>query len=485
MQRDNLKYFLIVECLTAAVSAGCMAQSPPNNVSSGADVPAAGLPGHDTAPAIVTDFSRLVSEEGKAVVNISVTAAQPVATFTPLWPPAGSEDDPFTRQFQQFAYAPPGATGLASQRSGSGFIIAADGYILTDSSLITKATRISVTLKDGRRFKATVVGDDPASGIALLKIPATKLPTVKIGSPSANKAGQWIVSIGSPYGLNDTVTAGIISNMSRPLPGESYVPLIQTDVTENAGDAGSPVFSLNGNVIGIEMPITKEIGDVEGAAFVLPINEAMKVARQLQLHHEAEHGRLGITIQDVSWPLAQSFGLNRPQGALVSSVDPRGPAARSGLRPGDVIMKINGVDIPDSTQLPVTVADLKPGTSVHLVYWRDNATHDTTVALGSLNATPAETPAIAQVAAPDGLTVRGLTAQERHDAGVEGGVLVEKSTGAGALAGIEPGDIILMVDSTHVSSPAQFRRKAANSGNAVALLVQRDGQRMFVTIDMG
>jgi serine protease Do len=475
MRRDNLKYFLIVECLTVAVSAGCMAQSPPT----------ATLPGHDTAPPIVTDFSRLVSEEGKAVVNISAAAAQPDATFTPLWPPAGSADDPFIRQFQRFAYAPPGVTGQVSQRSGSGFIIAADGYILTDSGLIKGATRISVTLRDGRKFKATVVGDDPASGIALLKIPTTKLPTVRIGSPSANKAGQWVVAIGSPYGLNDTVTAGIISNMSRPLPGESYVPLIQTDMTENAGDAGGPVFSLNGDVMGIEMPVTKEPGDVEGAAFALPIDEAMKVAQQLQLHHEAEHGRLGVTIQEVDWPLARSFGLNRPEGALVSSVDPRGAAARSGLRPGDVIIRIDATDIPDSSHLPVTVADLKPGTTVHLVYWRDHATHDTTVALGRLNAAPGEPAAIAQVTAPDGLTVRGLTAQERHDAGVEGGVLVEKSTGAGALAGIEPGDIILMVDSTHVSSPAQFRRKAANSGNAVALWVQRAGQRMFVTIDLG
>ena len=177
MRRDNLKYFLIVECLTVAVSAGCMAQSPPSNVSAGTYVPAVGLPGHDEAPTIVTDFSRLVSEEGKAVVNISATAAQPVASITPLWPPAGSEDDPFARLFQRFSPAPPGATGLLSQRSGSGFIIGADGCILTDSSLIAGATRLRVTLTGGRTFKATVVGNDPASGIALLKIPVVTIDT--------------------------------------------------------------------------------------------------------------------------------------------------------------------------------------------------------------------------------------------------------------------------------------------------------------------
>ncbi|WP_233849283.1 trypsin-like peptidase domain-containing protein [Paraburkholderia sp. HD33-4] len=485
MRRDNLKYLLISQCLSVAVSTGCMAQSPPNTASSETRMPAVRLPNDGDAPAVVTDFSRLVNEEGNAVVHIDATAARPAAALTPLWPPAGSEDAPLPRLFGPFSAGAPGITDMPSQRGGSGFIVGADGDILTDSSVIAGATRVTVTLTDARQFKATVVGNDPASGVALLKIPAANLPTVSIGSLSGTKAGQWVASIGSPHGLNDTVTAGIISNMSRPLPGESYVPLIQTDMTENAGDAGSPVFSLNGNVIGMEMPVSKEIGDVGGLAFALPIDEAMKVAQQLRLHHEAEHGRLGITIEDVSWPLAQSFGLKKPEGALVSSVDPRGPAATSGLRPGDVIVKINGAAVPDSTQLPLTVADLTPGTSVRLAYWRDNAMHAATVTLGRLNAAADEPAAIAQATAPDGLTVRGLTAQERRDAGVESGVRVEKSTGAAALAGVEPGDIILMVDSTHVSSPAQFRQKAGNSGNAVALLVQRNGQRMFVSIDIG
>ncbi|MFT4065958.1 trypsin-like peptidase domain-containing protein [Paraburkholderia sp.] len=489
MRLDNLKHLLIATSLAVAVSAGCVAQTTPNNATPGTPLLGAKQPGHgpahDEAPTLVTDFSRLVSENGKTVVNISATAAQPRAALTPLWPPAGREENPLPPLFQQFSSRLSGATGSLSRRSGSGFIIVSNGYILTDSSVIAHATRIRVTLTDGREFKATVVGNDPASGIALLKIPATNLPTVRIGSLAGDKAGQWVASIGSPYGLSNTVTAGIISNMSRPLSGESYVPLIQTDMTESDGDAGSPVFSLNGNVIGIEMPVMKEVGYVEGLAFALPIDEAMKVEQQLQLHHAAEHGRLGVTIQDVSWPLAKSFGLNKPQGALVSSVDPQGPSARSGLKPGDVILKMNGTDIPDSTQLPVTIADLKPGTPVHLTYWRDNAMRDTTVTLGRLDAAALAPSAMARTSAADGLTVRGLTAQEQRDAGVKGGVRVEKSTGPAAFAGIEPGDIILMVDNAHVSGPAEFRQKVGNSGNAVALLVQRNGQRMFVTIDMG
>ncbi|APA89184.2 PDZ domain-containing protein [Paraburkholderia sprentiae WSM5005] len=463
-----------------------MAQTAPNNADSGASLPGGRPPGRDEAPTLATDFSRLVSENGKAVVNISATAAQPAAALTPLWPPAGREDDPFAPLLRQFSSGLlPGATGSLSRRSGSGFIIDGNGYILTDSNVVARATRIKVTLTDGREFKAAVVGNDPASGIALLKIPAANLPTVKIGSRSDNKAGQWVASIGSPYGLNNTVTAGIISNMARSLPGVSYAPLVQTDMTENVGDAGSPIFSLNGNVIGIEMPVINEIGNVRGLAFALPIDEAMKVVQQLRLDHKAEHGRLGVTIQDVSWPLAKSFGLSKPEGALVSSVDPQGPTAKSGLEPGDVILKMNGADISDSTQLPVAVADLKPGTPVQLVYWRNNTTRATTVTLGRLNAAAAGAGATAQTSAEDGLTVRGLTAQEQRDAGVKGGVRVEKSTGPAAVAGIEPGDIILMVDSTHVSSPAQFRQKVGNSGNALALLVQRHGQRRFVTIDMG
>ena len=483
MAYGNLKRLTIL--IVTAMSQGCMAQSGLTQVQSGAASGSAASPAHGEAPPIVTDFSALARDNQAGVVNISTTGANPGVSMTPLWPPTGNGNNPLSSLFQQFSSEFGGPAGASSQTLGTGFVISPAGYILTDSKVVTGATKIRVTLRDGREFKGEMVGNDPASGIALLKIPAKGLTTVVIGSASDAKAGQWVASIGSPYGLNDTVTAGIISNVARTLPQDSYIPLIQTDLTEGRGDAGSPVFNLNGDVIGIETPTNDVISNAEGLAFAIPIDEAMKVERQLQQFHKAQHGRLGIVIQDVSGPLAQSFGLAKPEGALVSSVEPGGPSAKSGLRPGDVILQMNGVAITDSSQLPVAVADLMPGSTVHLVYWRGNADQDATVVLGRLDEDALESASLAQATAPDGLTVRGLTPDEQHEIGVKGGVRVEKSAGPAAFAGIEPGDVILMVNNTRVSSPAQFRQKIEKSGNAVALLVLRDGERMFVTLDIG
>ncbi|WP_434667580.1 PDZ domain-containing protein [Paraburkholderia sp. A3BS-1L] len=254
-------------------------------------------------------------------------------------------------------------------------------------------------------------------------------------------------------------------------------------MTESAGDAGSPVLDPGGDVIGIETPVISTLGGVDGLAFAIPIDEAMKIEQQLQRHHEVQHGRLGITVQDVSGPLAQAFGLTKAQGALVSFVNPGGPAAKAGLRSGDVILQIDGAAT-DSARLPVTVADLKPGTSVQLVSWRDNAAHNASIILGKRGSGAQESTASAHAIATDGLTVRGLMAEEQHDAGVKSGVRVEKSVGPAAFAGIEPGDIILMVNNTPISSPMQFRDKVESSGHSLALLVERNGEQMFVTIDV-
>ncbi|WP_353557382.1 trypsin-like peptidase domain-containing protein [Paraburkholderia terrae] len=483
MVSGNLKSMLILAGVVSAISTGCSAQ---------VNSPLAGRPMLPTeqlvqshGPAILTDFSSIFQKDGQAVVNISATGAQHAATLNPLWPPASSAEDPFSLFFRQFSPGGAGPANGLSQSLGSGFIISSDGYVLTDSQIITDASKIRVKLADGRDFPATVVGNDPASGVALLKIPATHLHTVTIGSPSSTRTGNWVASIGSPYGLNNSMTAGIVSNTSRVISQYSYIPLIQTDMIENTGDSGGPLLDLNGDVIGIVAPVQDVIGNAQGLAFAIPIDEAMKVEQQLQQNHKAEHGRLGITIQEVSGPLARSFGLTGPQGALVSSVAPNGPSAQSGLRPGDVILRVNDITITDSAKLPVAVADLKPGRPVRLVYWRDHATHDTTVVLGKLNEVSTETTSSAPTIAPDGLTVRSLTTEEQHQAGVKGGVRVEKSAGPAALAGIQPGDIVVMVDSTPISSPAQFRQKVESSGRSVALLVQRHDQRMFVTIDVG
>jgi serine protease Do len=478
MSAGNMKRLILCECVLLAFSGTCFAQAvamPSGN--------AAVTVRHGT-PTLITDFSMLARIDGPAVVHIDAYGV-PDTQSEPVSPSSGDEDNPLFRFFQSFSPDGPEGAGATAERLGSGFIVTSNGYIMTASQVVAHANRVKVTLADGRTFDAAVVGNDAASGVALLKIDAHGLPDVPIGASSDAKAGQWIASIGAPYGLDNTVTAGIVSNTSRALPQDSYIPLIQTDMTEDAGDAGSPVVDMDGNVIGIEIPPQGANGDVQGLAFAIPVDEAMKVERQLQLHHQAAHGRLGITIQEVTGPLAQSFGLDQPVGALVSSVAGDGPSAKSGLKPGDVILRFDGAAITDSSQLPVAVADLRPGTRASLVYWRDHGTHETSVVLGRLDEASLVSAAFSPGAlAPGGLAVRALTAEERHEAGVHGGVRVERSTGAAELAGIEPGDIVLMVDHTRVADPAQLREALMHHGKSVALLVQRDGERMFVTLDI-
>jgi serine protease Do len=257
-------------------------------------------------------------------------------------------------------------------------------------------------------------------------------------------------------------------------------------MTATIGDEGAPLFNLNGEAIGITLVARPPEGAFEGISFAIPINVAMRIEQQLLLHGRAEHGHLGVTIQDVTWPLAQSFGLRKPVGALISSMDRNGPAARSGLRSGDIILQLNGTDINDSFQLPVTVADLRPGTSAHIQYWRDHGPHEAVVVLGAMRGTTLAS-AGPGAATPGklGLMVRRLTSDEKHRAEVSGGIRVEQSAGAAALAGILPGDIVLQVNHSPVSDPAQFRQRMHDARNTVSLLVLRDGQQMFVPLDLG
>lgn len=374
---------LLAACLVPALSTGC---TPGSTLSS--SVPAtAGLrvtaPTQHPAPTgIVTDFAEVVQRDGPAVVNISAARGTPVANMTPLWPPAANEHDPFIEFFRQFS---PGRSTQISPplgALGSGFIISPDGYILTDAQVVSGVTQIQVKTADRREFKASIVGVDAASDIALLKINAHDLPTVKIGSPSDVKVGQWVVSIGAPYGFENTVTAGIISNKGRLIPDESYIPLIQTDLTLNGGDSGGPLLDLNGDVVGIDAPVYRTF---QGLSFAIPIDVAMGIEQQLQFHGKVRHGRLGVTIQEVSAPLARSRGMTKPVGALISSTDRNGPSARAGLRAGDVILKLNGQPITDSAQLPMAVADLRPGDAARIEFWRNRRTHAISVVLGAMH----------------------------------------------------------------------------------------------------
>jgi serine protease Do len=322
--------------------------------------------------------------------------------------------------------------------------------------------------------------------VAVLKIDAAKLPTVKTGNPAATRVGEWVVAIGAPYGLEHTVTSGIVSAKSRSLPGEGVVPFIQTDAAVNPGNSGGPLFNLAGEVIGINSQIFSRSGGFQGLAFAIPIDVALNVKEQIVTHGKVSHGRLGVTIQQVNQQLAENFGLPAPSGALVSSVQKGGPGAQAGLEPGDVILKLNGEALAKSSELPPKIAALKPGAAVTLDVWRDGKAK-------TLTATVGEREGVTTAAAgkPDasqgklGVVVRPLTPEEQRESKLAGGVVVEDVAGPAAKAGVRPGDVIVSVNRTAVKDPAQLRDLVAGAGKTVALLVQRDENRIYIPVPLG
>ncbi len=339
--------------------------------------------------------------------------------------------DPFYQFFKHFYGGVPGMGGdgsggsggadRSSEGLGSGFIVSPDGYILTNAHVVDGANVVTVKLTDKREYRAKVVGADKQSDVAVLKIDAKNLPTVKIGDPNGSKVGQWVVAIGSPYGFDNTVTSGIISAKSRALPNENYTPFIQTDVPVNPGNSGGPLFNLQGEVIGINSMIYSQTGGFQGLSFAIPINEAIKVKDALVKTGHVDRGRLGVTVQAMNQTLANSFGMKTPQGALVSSVEAGGPAAKAGLQPGDVITALNGVPVTDSTSLPSQVAGLTPGSSAKVQVWRDKGTKDLNVKIGALSDTKVASAGGSNgdsgAAARDtrlGVAVRPLTPEEKR-----------------------------------------------------------------------
>jgi serine protease Do len=373
-----------------------------------------------------------------------------------------------------------------SQGSGSGFIVGADGVVLTNAHVVADATEVTVRLTDQREFKAKVLGSDRATDVAVLKIDATGLPAVRIGDPATTRVGEWVVAIGAPYGLDNTVTSGIVSAKSRALPGDSVVPFIQTDAAVNPGNSGGPLFNLKGEVIGINSQIFSRSGGFQGVAFAIPIDVAMNVKDQIQQHGKVQHGRLGVTIQEVNQALAENFGLKQPAGALVSSVVDGGPAAKAGLEPGDVILKFDGKPIARSSELPPLVAQVKPGSTVALEVWRAGKSKELTATLGTLE--DRSTLASAQAEGGEGklgVAVRPLSPEERKAAEVASGVVVEDVAGAAAKAGVRAGDVIVAVNSTPVKSPAHLKELIGKAGKTVALLVKRDDAKIFIPVTIG
>ncbi|MBI3936471.1 MAG: DegQ family serine endoprotease [Betaproteobacteria bacterium] len=432
------------------------------------------------------DFTEIAEKQGAAVVNVSTTQT----VRNPLLPqiPNLPEDDPFYEFFRRFMPSP-GPREFQSNSLGSGFIISSDGYILTNAHVVSAADEITVKLNDKRELKAKVIGADRRTDIAVLKIDATGLPAVKFGDPGRLKVGEWVVAIGSPFGFENTVTAGIVSAKGRSLPQENFVPFIQTDVAVNPGNSGGPLFNMRGEVVGINSQIYSRTGGFMGLSFAIPIDVANDIAQQLRSAGKVTRGKIGVVIQPITKELAESFGLAKPTGALVNSVEKGGPADKAGIESGDVILKFNGKTVGSSEDLPRIVGATKPGSRVAVQVWRNKATRDFQVVVGELQEDRAARqarrggkPQQGESTSRYGMALTDLSEAQRKELKVSGGVLVEDAQGAAMRAGIRRGDVILAVNNQDVRSVEQFVQAMGQfeKGRVVALLVRRAGNSLYI-----
>jgi serine protease Do len=439
------------------------------------------------APATAPNYRAIVQRYGPAVVGINTEGMVQTAARGNQQQP--DEDDPF----YQFFRGMPGMQGKpnASPRAlvhgqGSGFIVGADGLILTNAHVVRDAQEVTVKLQDRREYKAKVLGSDPATDVAVLKIDAHNLPVVSLGNPKQLAVGDYVLAIGAPFGFEQSATSGIVSAKGRSLPGDGYVPFIQTDVAVNPGNSGGPLFDAGGAVVGINSQIYSQTGGYMGLSFAIPIDVALSVKDQIVATGKVSRAKLGVTVQELNQSLADSFKLPQPEGALVASIAPGSAAAKAGLQPGDVILSYNGQPITASGDLPALVGMAKPGERASLEVWRNGKKE-------TLNATLAGGPeklaaADAQQDAPRGklgVAVRPLSPEESRQVHLKGGLVVEDASGAAARSGIEPGDIIVAVNGAQVSSAADLQKLVGQAGKQLAVLVQRGEEKIFLPVKLG
>jgi serine protease Do len=446
--------------------------------------------------ASLPDFTALVERQGAAVVNISTTQERSERAQLPF--PNLDESDPMFDFFRKFIPKHPEFPGSDpdNQSLGSGFIISDDGYILTNAHVVEEAEEILVRLADKREFSARVIGADVRSDVALIKIEATGLPRVTQGDPERLKVGEWVVAIGSPFGFDQSVTAGIVSAKGRSLPDENFVPFIQTDVAINPGNSGGPLFNLRGEVVGINSQIYSRTGGFMGLSFAIPIDVAMDVQRQLRTKGRVQRGRIGVAIQEVTRDLADGFGLPRASGALVSSVEPDSPAAQGGIQQGDVIVRFAGREVGASNDLPRIVAAVQPGTSVPVDVYRAGSLQNLKLTVGEWQ--DPKQPAVSangsrSAVAPNrlGLVLAPPTAAQRRDQGLFEGLVVQRSQGAAARAEVRQGDVVLAAvvsgRQVRLNSVADFDRFVGGleAGQQVTLLVRRGEATSYVSLRAG
>ena len=452
----------------------------------GVAAPAAN-PAATTLP--LNGFSDLVKKYGPAVVNVSVEGTRKVNAQMPDGMP-GLEGHPDLREFfRGFGGRIPMPRGgeMPMRGQGSGFIVSGDGYIVTNAHVVENADIVTVRMTDRREYKAKVVGTDKQTDIAVLKIDAQSLPTVKLGRSADVNVGEWVVAIGSPFGFENSVSAGIMSAKSRSLPDASYTQFLQTDVAVNPGNSGGPLFNLAGEVIGINSQIYSRTGGFQGISFAIPIETALSVKDQIVKHGKVTRGRIGVTVQDVNATLAESFRLDRPRGALVSSVEPGAPGEKAGLQVGDIITKYDGKPIERSSDLPVLVAEVTGDRRVPIEVWRDRK--PVALAVGTTQNQPEKVAANdEESAAPAGrlgVAVRPLEPSERSQVKGGTGVVVEQVTGAARRAGIRRGDVLISFNGAPLKSAEDLRDRVAKAGKSAALLVQREEQQIFVAVELG
>src|SRR5258706_4047275 len=454
---------------------------------------------------VLPDFADLVEKYGGAIVNINTqTRATPRQQL-----PGLSEDDPFYEFFRRFM--PPEGKGNGPRNQpnqpqqpgprgplrpfglGSGFIVSAGGFIVTNAHVVENAEEITVRLNDKREFKANVIGADTRSDVAVVKVEATNLPTVKIGDINKLRVGEWVIAIGSPFGFANTVTAGIVSAKSRENlsgdPNLDAVPFIQTDVAVNPGNSGGPLLNMRGEVVGINSQIFSRTGSFAGISFAIPIDYAFNVADQLMKTGKVVRGRIGVGITNVTRDLAESLGLSKADGAVVSNVEEASPAGKAGLEAGDVITKIDGRAVEGSADLSRTIRALRPGTKVSLQVWRGGKTRDIAVTVGEFKDEEAVKVAAAKAKKPEakpgklGIAVTEVTAEQKKALKVASGVAVEAVDGAALAAGLQPGEVILRVNNVDVPNVKAFNETVAklDTKKPVALLVRDENGTRFVT----
>jgi serine protease Do len=441
------------------------------------------------------DFTELAEKQGPTVVNISITSVVH-GNGGGMGFPGMPNDENLQELLRRFGI--PGMPGMPGQEGGqdyktqslgSGFIISSDGYILTNAHVVSEADEVLVKLSDKREFKAKIIGADKRTDVALIKIEATGLPKVVIGDPGALKVGEWVAAIGSPFGLENTMTAGIVSAKGRALPQENYVPFIQTDVAINPGNSGGPLFNLRGEVVGVNSQIYSKSGGSMGLSFSIPIDVAIDISNQLKTSGRISRGWLGIGIQEVTKDLADSFGLKQTSGALIAGVEKNSPADKGGLEVGDIILKFDGKPIVTSADLPRVVAAIKPGKVVPVEIVRKGASKTLQLGIGEMPSEQAEAPASSkEPSKPEankiGLTLRELTPQQKKKLNGKNGLLVVESVGAAAQAGIRRGDVILGLNNNESQSVELFNKQinAVAAGKTVAVLVLRGENTLYVPI---